>query len=119
MRKGESEMNNKVIKQEARQRLKGKWGQAALFTLIFTAIYYVIPLMIEINLSGGMDAWIAATDVTNGATASTFVITLVLLPLYLGYLWTFLTVVRTGENIKFSGLLQAFSEISIRKRISY
>ncbi|OOE14646.1 DUF975 family protein [Fictibacillus arsenicus] len=109
-------MKIKAFKKEAKQQLKGQWRQAALFTLLFGAIYYVIPLMIEINLSGGFENWIS-TDATSGATASTFVITLVLLPLYIGYLWTFLSVIRTGEKIKLSGLLQAFSEISMYLKI--
>jgi uncharacterized membrane protein len=110
-------MKNKALKKEARQQLKGQWGRAALFTLLFAAIYYLIPMIIEINLSGGFEAWINSTDAANGATASTFVITLVLLPLYIGYLWTFLSVIRTGEQIKFSGLVQGFSEISMYLKI--
>lgn len=110
-------MKNKEIKRLARQQLKGQWGIAALFTLLFTAIYYMIPLIIEINLSGGFEAWINQQDNVNGPAASTFVITLVLLPLYIGYLWTFLSVIRNGEEIKFSGLLQAFSEISTYVKI--
>jgi uncharacterized membrane protein len=109
-------MKIKAFKKEAKQKLKGQWGRAALFTLLFGAIYYAIPLIIEINLSGGFENWIS-TDAANGATASTFVITLVLLPLYIGYLWTFLSVIRTGEQIKLSGLLQAFSEISMYLKI--
>lgn len=109
-------MKIKAFKKEAKQKLKGQWGRAALFTLLFGAIYYAIPLIIEINLSGGFANWIS-TDAANGATASTFVITLVLLPLYIGYLWTFLSVIRTGEQIKLSGLLQAFSEISMYLKI--
>lgn len=109
-------MKIKTFKKKAKQQLKGQWGRSALFTLLFGAIYYVIPLMIEINLSGGFENWIS-TDAANGATASTFVITLVLLPLYIGYLWTFLSVIRTGEKIKFSGLFQAFSEISMYLKI--
>ncbi|WP_226536353.1 DUF975 family protein [Fictibacillus halophilus] len=105
-------MKIKTFKKEAKQHLKGQWGRAALFTLLFGAIYYVIPLIIEINQSGGFENWIS-TDATTGATASTFVITLVLLPLYIGYLWTFLSVIRKGEKIRFSGLFQAFSEISM------
>lgn len=110
-------MKNKEIKRLARQQLKGQWGIAALFTLLFAAIYYLIPLIIEINLSGGFEAWINQPDNVNGPAASTFVITLVLLPLYIGYLWTFLSVIRNGERIKFSGLLQAFSEISTYVKI--
>jgi uncharacterized membrane protein len=109
-------MKIKTFKKKAKQQLNGQWGRAALFTLLFGAIYYVIPLIIEINLSGGFENWIS-TDATNGSTASTFVITLVLLPLYIGYLWTFLSVIRTGEQIKLSGLLQAFSEISMYLKI--
>jgi uncharacterized membrane protein len=109
-------MKIKTFKKKAKQQLKGQWGRAALFTLLFGAIYYVIPLIIEINLSGGFENWIS-TDATNGSTASTFVITLVLLPLYIGYLWTFLSVIRTGEQIKLSGLLQAFSEINMYLKI--
>jgi uncharacterized membrane protein len=105
-------MKIKTFKKEAKQHLKGQWGRAALFTLLFGAIYYVIPLIIEINQSGGFENWIS-TDATTGATASTFVITLVLLPLYIGYLWTFLSVIRKGEKIRLSGLFQAFSEISM------
>lgn len=109
-------MKIKAYKKEAKQQLKGQWGQAALFTMLFGAIYYVIPLIIEINQSGGFENWIS-TDAASGTNASTFVITLVLLPLYIGYLWTFLSVIRTGEKIKFSGLFQAFSEISMYLKI--
>lgn len=110
-------MKIRALKKEARQQLKGQWGRVALFTLLFAAVYYFIPLMIEINLSGGFESWINQTEAANGAAASTFVITLVLLPLYIGYLWTFLSVIRTGETIKFSGLVQGFSEISMYLKI--
>lgn len=92
-------------------------GAAALLTLLFASIYYFIPLIIEINLSGGFTAWVNKPESVDGPAVSTFVITLVLLPLYIGYLWTFLSVIRTGEKIKFSSLLQAFSEISMYLRI--
>ncbi|MBY6037267.1 DUF975 family protein [Fictibacillus nanhaiensis] len=104
-------MKIRALKQEARQQLKGQWGRAALFTLLFSAIYYLIPMIIEINLSGGFESWLNATE-TDSGTASTFLITLVLLPLYIGYLWTFLSVIRTGEKIEYKGLLTAFGEIS-------
>lgn len=110
-------MKNKEIKQQARQQLKGQWGTAALFTLLFASVYYLIPLIIEINLSGGFKAWVNKPENVDGPAASTFIITLVLLPLYIGYLWTFLSMVRTSEKIKFSSLLQAFSEISMYVRI--
>lgn len=110
-------MKIKEIKQQARQQLKGQWGTAALLTLLFAAVYYFIPLLLEINLSGGFNTWVNKPDNVDGPAASTFLITLVLLPLYIGYLWTFLFVIRTGEKIKFSGLLQAFSEISTYLKI--
>ncbi|MQR95870.1 DUF975 family protein [Fictibacillus phosphorivorans] len=106
-------MKNKEIKQQARLQLKGQWGTAALFTLLFSTIFYLIPLIIEVNLSGGWSAWLnQPADELNGPTTSTFIITLVLLPLYIGYLWTFLSLIRTGEKINVSSLFQAFSEIS-------
>ncbi|WP_144697183.1 DUF975 family protein [Fictibacillus phosphorivorans] len=111
-------MKNKEIKQQARLRLKGQWGTAALFTLLFSSTYYLIPLIIEVNLSGGWSAWLnQPTDELNGPTFSTFIITLVLLPLYIGYLWTFLSVIRTVEKINVSSLFQAFSEISTYVKI--
>jgi uncharacterized membrane protein len=111
-------MKNKEIKQQARLRLKGQWGTAALFTLLFSSIFYIIPLIIEVNLSGGWSAWLnQPADELNGPTFSTFIITLVLLPLYIGYLWTFLSVIRTGEKINVSSLFQAFSEISTYVKI--
>ncbi|KZE64011.1 hypothetical protein AWM68_12945 [Fictibacillus phosphorivorans] len=82
-------MKNKEIKRVARQQLKGQWGTAALFTLLFAAVYYFIPLILEINLSGGFNTWVNKPDNVDGPAASTFLITLVLLPLYIGYLWTF------------------------------
>ncbi|ANC78884.1 hypothetical protein ABE65_019595 [Fictibacillus phosphorivorans] len=106
-------MKNKEIKQQARLQLKGQWGTAAFFTLLFSSIFYLIPLIIEVNLSGGWSAWLnQPADELNGPTTSTFIITLVLLPLYIGYLWTFLSLIRTGEKINVSSLFQAFSEIS-------
>ena len=111
-------MKNKEIKQQARLQLKRQWGTAALFTLLFSSIFYLIPLIIEVNLSGGWSAWLnQPADELNGPTFSTFIITLVLLPLYIGYLWTFLSVIRTGEKINVSSLFQAFSEISTYVKI--
>jgi uncharacterized membrane protein len=110
-------MKIRELKKEAKQQLKGQWGRAALVTLLFAVIYYLIPMIIEINLSGGFEAWLDETEVSTGATASTFLITLVLLPLYIGYLWTFLSVIRTGKAINFSGLVQGFSEISLYLKI--
>jgi uncharacterized membrane protein len=110
-------MKIRALKKEAKQQLKGQWGRAAIFTLLFATIYYLIPMIIEINLSGGFEAWINETEVADGAAASTFLITLVLLPVYIGYLWTFLSVIRTGKAINFSGLIQGFSEISMYLKI--
>jgi uncharacterized membrane protein len=106
-------MKIRDFKKEAKLQLSGQWFRAALFTLMFFAIYTVIPMIIEINLSGGFDNWADASS--NGSSFSTFLITLVLAPLSVGYSWTFLSVIRaTGkdEKIKFSSLFQAFSEIS-------
>ncbi|MDR7073445.1 DUF975 family protein [Fictibacillus barbaricus] len=106
-------MKIRDFKTEAKQQLKGQWFAAALVTLVFAAIYVVIPMIIEMKLSGGYDNWMNTTSNENGQSASTFIITLVLLPLSVGYSWLFLSLIRTGERVKISGLFQAFSEISM------
>jgi uncharacterized membrane protein len=110
-------MKIKELKKQARQVLKGQWGRAALFTLIFSLIYYVVPLMIEINLSGGFEAWDDSGSTPANAQASTFLLSLVLLPLYVGYLWSLLNVVRSGGKLNYSGLWQAFAEIRTYLRL--
>ena len=46
------------IKKQALGALKGNWGLAVLATFVFFLIYMVVPLIIEIPLSGGFSAWI-------------------------------------------------------------
>jgi uncharacterized membrane protein len=106
-------MKIREFKEEATLQLNGQWLRAALLTLVFFSIYTLIPKIIEINLSGGLDNWLKQSS--NGSSFSTFLITLVLAPLSVGYSWTFLSVIRASgkdEKIKFSSLFQAFSEIS-------
>ncbi|WNB92397.1 DUF975 family protein [Bacillus sp. NEB1478] len=106
-------MKIRDFKKEARLQLEGQWSVAAMVTLVFAAVYVVLPMFVEIKLSGGYENWMYTTGNEDGQSLSTFLITLVLLPLSIGYSWMFLSVIRIGERVRFSGLFQAFSEISM------
>jgi uncharacterized membrane protein len=107
-------MRIREFKKEAKLQLNGQWFRAAIFTLLFFAFYSVIPMLVEIKTSGGFNNWINQPDHSRNQF-STFLITLVLSPLSVGYSWTFLSVIRASakdDKIRFGSLFQAFSEIS-------
>ena len=84
-------MNAKYFRDTAWSELKGKWGQAALFTFMYMII------------SGALSA-LGIMDDLVGGLLSIFV----LLPMQYGYDISFLEYARTRENVKIEGIFYGF-----------
>lgn len=77
-------MTASEIRQEARKSLTGKWGKAALATLVFFVIYYVISFVL--NLVPAI-----------GAIAST----IISVPLSFGFIVVVMAKLKRGEEISY------------------
>ena len=97
------------IKKQALGALKGNWGLAVLATFVFFLIYMVVPLIIEIPLSGGFTAWINADEVAIGADIFNIIFSIILIPFSIAFYWFFLSLVRS-EAPKISQLFAIYSD---------
>ncbi len=97
------------IKKQALGALKGNWGLAVLATFVFFLIYMVVPLIIEIPLSGGFTAWINADELTIGADIFNIIFSIILIPFSIAFYWFFLSLVRS-EAPKISQLFAIYSD---------
>ena len=83
------------IKKQALGALKGNWGLAVLATFVFFLIYMVVPLIIEIPLSGGFTAWINADEAAIGADIFNIIFSIILIPFSIAFYWFFLSLLRS------------------------
>ncbi len=97
------------IKKQALGALKGNWGLAVLATFVFFLIYMVVPLIIEIPLSGGFTAWINADEVAIGADIFNIIFSIILIPFSIAFYWFFLSLLRS-EAPKISQLFAIYSD---------
>lgn len=85
------------LKRQAKLSLKGKWGLAVLLTVIVFLISTVLPLVVEIILSGGFTQWLYQDETPFGASIFSTLLVIALVPLTVAVYWFYLTLVRT-EN---------------------
>jgi uncharacterized membrane protein len=82
------------LKRQARLSLRGKWGLAVLLTLIVFLINIILPLIVEIIISGGFTQWLFQDETPLGASIFSTLLYIVLLPLTIAVYWFYLTLVR-------------------------
>ena len=93
--RGGMEMKIKQIKSEARHALKGSWGKGVLLSLIYFLISLVLTTLINILFSGGIHNWLYQQSSSAGADLVNFIINLLFIPLTIGILWFYLSLVRS------------------------
>ncbi|MFT8322069.1 MAG: DUF975 family protein [Bacillus sp. (in: firmicutes)] len=82
------------IKREARLHLSGNWGKGVLLTFIVFLINAILPMIVEVPLSGGFSNWILQDETPIGASFASWIISLILMPLSIAVTWFYLAVVR-------------------------
>ncbi|WP_394188486.1 DUF975 family protein [Paenisporosarcina quisquiliarum] len=82
------------LKRQARLSLRGKWGLAIILTLIVFLINIILPLIVEIIISGGFTQWLFQDKTPLGASIFNTLLYIVLLPLTIAVYWFYLTLVR-------------------------
>ncbi|RYL92144.1 DUF975 family protein [Sporolactobacillus sp. THM7-4] len=84
------------IKKEARQSLAGYWAIGALLTFLVFLIDTVLPSILEIVTSGGLNQWL--DDQTPlSVYYIEWIYSILLIPLYVAVLWFYLSLVRSKE----------------------
>lgn len=90
----------KEFKSAARQSLSGKWLTAALCTLVYFLIFYVAPELIILPYDD---------ESSLGTSFYEYIIMMLLLPLYWGYIVLFLNVAR-DNSCQMGSLFHGFSD---------
>jgi uncharacterized membrane protein len=95
--KGGKHMRISEIKRLARASLKGNWGNAILLTFITFMITTILPTIVEVPLSGGVEAWMQQDEVSPLASMVSLLISLLLIPFSIAVYWFYLELYR-NEN---------------------
>jgi uncharacterized membrane protein len=98
------------IKKGALGALRGKWGLAVLATFVFFLIYMVVPMIIEMALSGGVNAWSNPEQRATGANIVNIIISLILIPFSIAFYWFFLSISRS-ETPQISELFTIYADL--------
>ncbi|MGG6431980.1 DUF975 family protein [Anoxybacillus sp. D401a] len=95
------------LRSQARDALRGKWGSAVLFMLVYAAVTIVFPMAVEVVLSGGWETWLDQEEVPTSASIVSMIISLALIPLSIAMYWVFLDVYR-NEPVRISPLFTVY-----------
>lgn len=91
-------MSISSIKRGARASLNGYWGTGVALTLLVFLINMILPMIVEVPLSGGFALWISTTaDPPLLANVASTVISIILIPLAIAVTWFYLELVRNGS----------------------
>jgi len=104
------------IKKEALHALRGNWGPAVLVTFIVFVISAFVPLVFEVPLSGGFEAWVLQDATPLGATIVSTLISVLLVPLSIAVLWYFLDLVR-GKLPKVADIFLPYKDLGLGLKI--
>lgn len=85
------------IKRQSKQSLKGKWGKAVLLSFMMFILIYIVPTIVEIIISGGYHNWKYQDTTPFSADAVNLIISILLIPLYIGVYWFYLSIVRKNN----------------------
>ena len=97
------------IKKQSLQSLQGKWGLVVLLTFIMFSMYYILPSIVEIILSGGFSEWIDQEGTTATENIVEMIFTILLFPFSIGVCWFYLSLVR-DNNPKISNVFAIYSD---------
>ena len=92
---------NQDYKNKALESLRGHWGSAVITTLIVCLIGYIPYYCLSFAIG---------TD--NPLSLTSFLWFIVITPIFWSYTVMFLGLVRTGDEVKASGLLEGFSDFN-------
>jgi uncharacterized membrane protein len=87
-------ITNSQIKKQARMSLKGNWGLVVLLTFIVFLLNLLLPIIFDVNLSGGFSAWIDSNESISGGNFISNIISFVLIPFSVAINWFYLSLER-------------------------
>ncbi|MGG0655392.1 DUF975 family protein [Rummeliibacillus pycnus] len=85
------------IKRESLHSLKGNWGLAVLLTFIMFILNYFLFFMVNIILTGGLNAWSNQEEINLGVGIINIIFHILLIPLSIGVFWFYLSLVRKNN----------------------
>ncbi|RYM06336.1 DUF975 family protein [Sporolactobacillus sp. THM7-7] len=85
------------FKRTARASLKNYWADGALLTFLVFLISSIPPIALEIYVSGGVSNWIDQETLPLPVYVVELIYNLALIPLSVGLVWFFLSLVRQKE----------------------
>lgn len=102
-------MTLSLLRREAREALKGKWGSAVLLMLVYAFVTIVFPMVVEVVLSGGWDVWIEQENVPTSVSIVSLLLSLALIPFSVVVYWVFLDVYR-HEPVRISPMFTVYQD---------
>jgi uncharacterized membrane protein len=87
-------MSISEIKKQALRSLKGKWGLGVQLTLIVFLITAILPIIIEVFLSGGFSNWLNQVETPLAVGIFNILFSFCLIPLTIGAYWFYLGIAR-------------------------
>lgn len=114
--RGGMEMKIKQIKLEARQALRGSWGKGVLLSLIYFLISLVLTTLINILFNGGIHNWLYQQSSSAGADLVNFIINLLFIPLTVGIIWFYLSLVRS-ESPQVSQVFRIYTDAALSVKL--
>ncbi|WP_027408453.1 DUF975 family protein [Anoxybacteroides tepidamans] len=102
-------MTLSALKRQARQSLKGKWGAAVLLMIVYFLMNTIVPIVVEVIISGGWSAWSAQENPPAAAEIFNLLYSLALIPLGVAIYWVFLDAYR-GEAIDIADIFTVYGE---------
>jgi len=98
-----------VVKRQARESLRGKWGIAVLLTFIVFIITLIVPVIVEIIMSGGLGTWLVQEEPPLLADIFHIVFSFAIIPFSMAIYWFFLDNYR-GENPTISRVFTVYKD---------
>ncbi|MDM5360251.1 DUF975 family protein [Peribacillus sp. ACCC06369] len=85
------------LKRKALHSLGGKWGTAVSLMLLFFLINIILPLIVEVIVSGGFSQWFMQEETPVWSDIFSTVLSIALIPLTISTTWFYLNLVREGN----------------------
>lgn len=85
------------IKKKALASLKGKWGIGVALTFLIFLISTIVPVIIEVILSGGFSEWANQDETPLIADMVNLLISFLFIPLTVASYWFFLVIARWND----------------------
>jgi uncharacterized membrane protein len=97
------------LKRQARQSLQGKWGVAVSLMFVYLMLNTVAPVIAEVGVSGGWDAWLRQTDPPVAVGLFKLLYSLALIPFGIAVYWEFLEAYR-GQKLDIANTFAVYGQ---------